>query len=152
MNQQMGLLRKILSLFKPNDEPEEAQREAATRCFDMMLQAADVALDLPPLQDGSDTVAHGSGPFGQCAENPIPVNGIEGEFIYLARLRTKSGSKLFFHRPGSVSSRVRAQGGVDKFEFLSVDGKTRGFLFLDMYYSRRSRLVLPVSLSIHGAR
>lgn len=71
--------------------------------------------------------------FGVSPNNPVPVNGPYGELTYLARLRTPDGQGFLYHRLGSINA-------VDEYEIISFDGKTRAFLYFDMYHPRRSRL------------
>ena len=80
-----------------------------------------------------DELPNGNGEFGRSAENPIPVNGVTGELIYLSRLMTKdTKQKLLFHRIGSLKA-------IDVYETVSIDGSNWDILFLSLYHPRKSR-------------
>lgn len=72
-----------------------------------------------------------SGEFGRSLNNPIPVNGPSGELIYLSRLLTDYGEKVYFHRLGSKNS-------VDVYELVSQSGDFWDILYVDMYHSRKT--------------
>ena len=66
------------------------------------IQRREILDSYPPamaqvLLDGEDCdqIANGFGPLGS-QNNPIPVNGPMGEIKYLAKLCTRSGSRIFF--------------------------------------------------------
>ena len=84
----MSFFDKILG-SKYDDEPLEAQKH-------------DVA-DLSPLQEACDEIPNAKGFFGYSETNPIPVNGVGGERVYLFRLKAKSGAGVFYHRLGSIN-------------------------------------------------
>lgn len=87
---------------------------------------------------GCDEVANGTGVFGGLT-NPIPVNGILGEFMYLSRLRSiRNGLSYAFHRPGSYTSEI-TRSPVDIFELMSLDGIEWHQICICPYYPRRSR-------------
>jgi len=88
-----------------------------------------------------DRVPDAAGPFGSL-QNPIPVNGVDGEVIYLNRLTTTSGIPFFFHRIGSLPSSATGHQ-TDVFELASVDGSRWAFLVLSPYHPRRSTLPPP---------
>lgn len=80
-----------------------------------------------------DRLPHATGEFGRVAENPVPVNGVLGELIYLSLLKTRDTSqRLLFHRLGSVES-------IDVYETVSIDGRKWDILFLSLYHPRKSR-------------
>jgi len=80
-----------------------------------------------------DELPDGVGEFGRSAENPIPVNGVMGELIYLSRLMTNdTKQRLLFHRIGSVNA-------IDVYETVSIDGRNWDILFLSLYHPRKSR-------------
>lgn len=83
-----------------------------------------------------DVTPNGSGPFG-CLSNPIPVNGPTGEIKYLSKMRSISGSPVFFHRIGSFGS-TATDDSVDGYEIVSTDGTNWNRLYFDMYHPRRS--------------
>lgn len=80
-----------------------------------------------------DELPYGIGEFGRSGENPIPVNGVFGELVYLSLLQTQDTNKrLLFHRIGSVES-------IDIYETVSIDGGNWDILFLSLYHPRKSR-------------
>ena len=83
-----------------------------------------------------DELPEAEGPFGTM-KNPIPVNGVRGEFMYLKRLRCLCGVSLLFHRLGSIDL-GKGQWPLDVFETVCMNGKHWGIFFLDMYHPRRS--------------
>jgi hypothetical protein len=97
-------------------------------------------VSVPMLLPECDQVANASGPFGTCVTNPIPVNGIQGEIIYLNRLRAPSKCRFFFHRTGSYLPRTYPQM-VDAYELLSLDGRYQVEVFLAPHHPRRSQFV-----------
>lgn len=92
-----------------------------------------------PIRKGCNLVKLGKGEFG-CPQNPIPVNGIKGEFIYLNRLKSRiDGAGYLFHRLCSFYSQITGTP-VDLFELVSLTGKDWRQICLSPYYTRRSRL------------
>ena len=71
--------------------------------------------------------------FGIAVDNPIPVNGPLGEFIYLSKLRSPNQKNVFFHRIGTLSK-------IDVYETVSFDTAHWEVLYLDMYHPRKSQL------------
>jgi hypothetical protein len=86
--------------------------------------------------ESCDELPSAHGEFGSLT-NPIPVNGSLGEIKYLGKLRGESGSALFFHRIGSVSSPVTTNS-VDLYEVVCMDGTQWNKLHFSMYHPRRS--------------
>lgn len=81
----------------------------------------------------ADELPDGIGEFGRTPENPIPVNGVIGELVYLSRLATKyTNKKILFHRIGSLDR-------IDAYETVSIDGRTWDILFFSLYHPRKSR-------------
>jgi hypothetical protein len=81
-----------------------------------------------------DFVPKGFGEFGRTVTNPVPVNGVMGELIYLLRLETADGIPIAFHRLGACNR-------TDVFEIVSEDGRHWDLLYVSLYYPRRSRAV-----------
>lgn len=84
-----------------------------------------------------DEIPTAVGEFGMVSTNPIPVNGPLGEIKYINRLRNKDGFKFLFHRLGPIA-KENSNWSIDVYELVSLDGKTWGILYLDMYHPRRS--------------
>src|SRR4030042_2202380 len=96
--------------------------------------------------EGCDEIPGAHGPFGMVASNPIPVNGITGEMVYLNRLRSKNGLGFMFHRIGSLKSSVTASL-VDRYELVAMDASEWHDLYFCPYFPRRSKKV-PHGLSL----
>ena len=127
----MGALSKMFSfLNRPDDEPVTVQRD------DFMQQplAKEGVWSFEP---ECDELAGAYGPFGTSPTNPIPVNGILGESVYINRLRSPSGVGFLYHRLGSMSSPVYSHP-VDHFELVAVDASMWIDLYFAIYHPRRS--------------
>ena len=112
------------------DEPRKSQAR------DIVCYLTDI--HYVGLYDGCDQVRYGKGEFG-CPDNPIPVNGVRGEYIYLNRLRSViNGSGYLFHRVCTFDS-LDADTPVDVFELVSKSGNEWRQLCFSPYYERRSR-------------
>jgi hypothetical protein len=79
-----------------------------------------------------DRDPNGTGPFGFCETNPIPVNGPSGQLAYLSKLETHLGERILFHRIGAMDR-------IDVFEAVTLSGSQWFIFFLDFYHPRRSR-------------
>ena len=92
-----------------------------------------------------DQLPHAIGEFGRSGENPIPVNGVLGELLYLSLLKTENTNRrLLFHRLGSVDS-------LDMYETVSIDGSKWDILFFSLYHPRKSRIA-PTGYTISESR
>jgi len=80
-----------------------------------------------------DRDPNGTGPFGLCKTNPIPVNGPVGELAYLSKLLTEGGERILFHRIGAVDN-------IDIFEAVTFSGAQWAIFFLDLYHPKKSKL------------
>lgn len=80
-----------------------------------------------------DRHPNGDGEFGRSLKNPIPTNGPIGSICYLSNFGTGSGHRILFHR-------VKVFGNIDVYEYAALSGDDWGFLFVDMYHSRKSTL------------
>ena len=110
---------KILSLINNEDTQNEM---APVQIRDKIINGIDC-----------DSIPYRSGKFGYEISNPIPVNGVIGEEIYLSNLIAKNGERIMFHRLGSTEK-------IDIYETVTSDGKIWDILFLDMYHPRKSRI------------
>jgi hypothetical protein len=115
------------------DEPEDKQLQDFNRTL------ITVGLDKPPFA-ACDELPNAQGPFGRCPTNPIPVNGIAGEFCYMNTLRLKSKVGFMFHRKGSLKVPVSSLP-VDVYELVAIDASEWHDLYFSMYFPRRSRKV-----------
>ena len=66
------------------------------------------------------------------------MNGIEGERVYLFRLKAKSGAGVFYHRLGSINMTKQINQTVDIFEVVAIDGSQWATLYFCMCFPRRS--------------
>lgn len=80
-----------------------------------------------------DRDPNGTGPFGFCETNPIPVNGPIGELAYLSKLETQQGERILFHRIGAINT-------IDVFEAVAFSGREWFIFFLEFYHPRKSRI------------
>ena len=120
---------KFSSSFDQNVDEQRAEILSST-----MSQVVEI-------QGSWDRVPDSAGPFGS-NQSPIPVNGIDGEVIYLNRLSTTQGSPFFYHRLGSIETAVTGHPS-DVFELASIDGTRWAFIVLSPYHFRRSVLPPP---------
>ncbi len=85
----------------------------------------------------------GRGRFGRDPQNPILCNGVIGELTYLSRLvipANKNGGgegyiPITFHRLGSI------EGNLDVYEIISQDGYLYDRLYMNMYFTGKSKVV-----------
>lgn len=84
-----------------------------------------------------DQIPSAYGPFGITPTNPIPVNGVIGEMVYLFRLRSRTGVGFYYHRLGHISS-PPSSNPIDHYELVAADASEWCNLFFDCYYPRRS--------------
>jgi hypothetical protein len=132
----MGFLSNIFGGNK-----EQKALKAAFDHIHKILEDEDFQLDLlhPAMKDAIkarpayDRDPNGSGPFGFCESNPIPVNGPIGQLAYLSKLETSRGERILFHRIGAIDT-------IDVFEAVSFSGGEWFILFTDFYHPRRSKL------------
>lgn len=115
--------RKILEKIERLLQDDEAQLELMDPQLKEVLKRA-------PCYDKDPK---GTGPFGLCKTNPIPVNGPVGELAYLSKLSTNGGERILFHRIGTVDN-------IDIFEAVTFSGSQWFIFFLDLYHPKKSRL------------
>jgi len=139
----LGFLSKLFG--KSDGRPKGARLDPQlTRIFqetERLLEDDDAQLELlhPELREALKRAPYynkdpnGTGPFGLCKTNPIPVNGPIGELAYLSRLLTIGGERLLFHRLGSIDE-------IDVYEAVTFSGGQWFIFFLDMYHPRKSTL------------
>lgn len=111
------------------DEPRDKQEAEARR------HPVFKVLQMLP---GGDLLPGGYGPIGSIT-NPIPVNGLIGETIYLNQLRSPDDECYYYHRPGSTKTDI-SPNPIDGFELFSLDGKDRRTIWLSPYHPYRSTL------------
>lgn len=122
---------KKIAIKMYNDELPKAQIEQIDKS---LLEISSI-----PIRKGCNTIKKGFGEFGGI-QNPIPVNGVRGEFIYINRLISKlDGEHYLFHRLCSYTSQI-SKTPVDLFELVSMTGRDWRQICFSPYYERRSRL------------
>ncbi|OJJ21245.1 hypothetical protein BKI52_11815 [marine bacterium AO1-C] len=87
-----------------------------------------------------DEIPEGTGRFGWDVTNPIPVNGIPANEMYLRKLETDDGRMITWQRRGSHSS-PNIGGMIDKYEIFSGKKKSIGFLYISPYHKKLSQKV-----------
>lgn len=85
-----------------------------------------------------DEVQGGKGCFGYDASNPIPVAGIQGEYLYLSRLKTEAGERLFYSHNGSCYA-ANSVNELDRFTMTRADGTVVCELYLDKFHVGNSQ-------------
>ena len=134
----MRLFSRIFgSRDKKNDEPFEKQK-------DDFLRSSTFSGGVN--NKGCDQIPGAYGYFGITPTNPIPVNGVVGELVYIFRLRSKTGVGFMYHRLGSFSS-PPSKNPIDHYELVAVDASEWYDLYFDCYYPRRSMKV-PTGLTV----
>lgn len=114
------------------DEPFDQQKEE-------MLEQDWVQANPGRIMEGCEIIPSKARGLGRSPASPIPVNGIRGTYAYLNRLRSASGASFFYHR--AMSTRGMIDGHrVDLYELVAVDGSCWDFLYVDMYFFRRTTL------------
>lgn len=125
----MGLLNRIFGSAKNgDDEPLEEQKKDFLKSTVSPESINNKCCDQIPGAYGS---------FGTTPTNPIPVNGIIGEIVYMSSLRSKTGVGFYYHRLGSLSS-PPSNNPIDEYELVAGDASEWRNLFFDCYYPRRS--------------
>lgn len=86
-----------------------------------------------------DQLPNSTGDFGTSPTNPIPVNGVHGQIKYINRLRSIEGCGFIYHRLCSIKPKG-SDLNIDAYELVSLDAKSWGILYFDMYHPRRSTI------------
>ena len=85
-----------------------------------------------PMNCTGDKINGASGPYGRCADNPIPIHGIPQSERYLSHLRTMDGGKITWKRFGSFGSKV-TNHPVDMYFIYDVGGNEVGKVYISAY-------------------
>lgn len=126
----MGFFNRLFGHNELDESDEEQLRRVRGEPALQLLNAK--------LLDACDRLPGCSGRFGYDAMNPIPVNGVGGEVVYLNTLRAQSGAGVLYHRLGSKRTNVSPHP-VDLYEVVAVDASQWATLHLSPYHPRRSR-------------
>jgi hypothetical protein len=78
--------------------------------------------------------------FGYDASNPIPVAGIQGEYLYLSRLKTEAGERLSYRHNGSCYA-ANSVNELDRFIMTNAGGTVVCELYLDKFHVGNSQKV-----------
>jgi hypothetical protein len=141
----MNLLKRLLGKQSVDDEPIASQQES----FEWWRRAVGEGTGVTPHSlSACDELPGASGPFGESADSPIPVNGPEGEVIYLNQLRCKNGCGFLWHRIGS-STTAGPSKNLDIYELVALDASEWRRLYFSMYHPRRSTLT-PAGLHLRS--
>jgi hypothetical protein len=124
----------MFSLFKKSEDQSDSEQIASFKKEMLFIQFSSGMSELPK---PCDQIPEGQGEFGRSETNPVPVNGVEGARIYLNRLRSMSGSGIFYHRISSISPKG-VPFMVDKYHVVTAAGDFETFLYICPYYPRRS--------------
>ena len=139
----MSLLSKLFGKAADRSKDAELSPEV-TKIFDKvtrLIESDEAQLELldPLKREALKRAPHydkdpkGTGPFGLCKTNPIPVNGPIGEVAYLSNVLTIAGERIMFHRIGAI-------GNIDIFEAVTFSGSQWSIFFLDLYHPKKSKL------------
>ena len=85
-----------------------------------------------PMNCTGDKINGASGPYGRCADNPIPIHGIPQSERYLSHLRTMDGGKITWKRFGSLGSHV-TNHPVDMYFIYDACGNEVGKVYISAY-------------------
>ncbi|MEN6596058.1 MAG: hypothetical protein ABFC31_14020 [Clostridiaceae bacterium] len=80
------------------------------------------------------------GRFGYDPSNPIPVAGIQGEYLYLSRLKMESGERLYYRHNGSCYA-ANSANEIDRFTLTNSVGTTVCELYMDKLHVGNSQKV-----------
>jgi len=84
-----------------------------------------------------DTIPEGYGEFGLVLTNPIPVNSVFGNTVYLGRLRTLEGKKIKYERLGSTGAQ-NIEHPIDIYA-ITLEGIKIANLFISPYHKKISK-------------
>ena len=91
-------------------------------------------------EDGCDLdeIPEGTGEFGLCASNPVPVKGVPASYKYLESLKHITGVKFTYDRRGSTGA-PNIKNPIDIYTVKSPDGKELATIYISPYHKRISR-------------
>lgn len=87
-----------------------------------------------------DEIPEGFGEFGLDVTNPIPVQGIISNKVYLKRLITIESDKIRWKREGSAKT-DNIENAIDIYKIFGTDGNFITKLFISPYHKRISNKV-----------
>lgn len=99
---------------------------------DRLIGILSASLGNVPMTCTGDIINGASGPYGRCADNPIPVRGITQSERYLSHLRTIQGDEITWKRFGSLGSKV-TNHPVDMYFIYDAGGNEVGKVYISAY-------------------
>ena len=105
---------------------------------DRLVEMLSASFGNVPMNCTGDVINGASGPYGRCADNPIPVRGIPQSERYLSHIRTNDGHKVTWRRFGSFGSTITSHP-VDMYILYDVDNNEVGKVFISAYQAITSR-------------
>lgn len=85
-----------------------------------------------------DEIPGGYGDFGISINNPVPVNGIMSNEIYLGKLITSDGLSIKWHRLGSGGA-DNIDNPIDIYEITDSNGRERNTIYISPYHPSTSK-------------
>ena len=82
----------LFDFLKTN--PDESKKDQLADLMSTPVFSSGLAKAL----DDCDEILGAKGDFGYTETNPIPVNGLIGQAVYLNRLLSKHGKRFLYHR------------------------------------------------------
>ncbi|MGA3145321.1 MAG: DUF4339 domain-containing protein [Verrucomicrobiota bacterium] len=118
----------------------EVLRPVLQKMRTISANSAEYTECVPQLMDIGDHLPEATGEFGTSSNNPIPVNGPAGLFVYLNTLRSDRGRPFAQGYQGTVVNQLNNRI-VDAFflQELTDQSPREFFLFFYLYSTRRSR-------------
>ena len=87
-----------------------------------------------------DEIPEGFGEFGLDVTNPIPVQGIISNEVYLKKLVTIDGSEIHWEREGSTKTE-NIKNAIDIYKIFDSGGRLITKLFISPYHKRISNKI-----------
>ena len=106
---------------------------------DRLIEILSASFGNVPMNCTGDKINGASGPYGRCADNPIPVRGIPQSERYLSHLRTVDGGRITWKRFGSYGSAV-TNHPVDMYIIYDSNGNDVGKVYISAYQSATSQI------------
>ena len=113
-------------------------RENFRMADDKLLDMLSASFGNVPMNCTGDVINGASGPYGRCADNPIPVRGIPQSERYLSHLRTLDGEKVTWQRFGSLGSTI-TDHPVDLYFMYDTSGEEIGKVYISAYQAITSQ-------------
>ena len=104
---------------------------------DHLIEILSASFGNVPMNCTGDKINGASGPYGRCADNPIPVRGIPQSERYLSHLRTVDGDRITWKRFGSYGSAV-TNHPVDMYFIYDSNGNDVGKVYISAYQAATS--------------